>query len=482
MTLPGTRATISEEAVPRYAPPNTATWFVVGMTERGPGNAPILVRSLAEAVQKAGDSVAYGAVNDALDVFFREGGSQAYIGRVLGPNPVKASGTLYDQSGSTSGDKSITATAKEYGSWHNGLNVEAIYATSTVQFVVTHDNDPDTVLETSPIFSTKADAVAWQSAYVTLTAETSSELPRSQTVSLAGGTDDHSSATETEWAAALDLFDADIGPGQVSAPGRTTQTTRQALAAHALERNRIALLDADDTAVVADVAADAADVTGEDGDRFSAMLWPWATVPGVLGGTDRTVPYCAVQAGLIARSEAAGNGPNAAAAGPNGVARYATGLSQAALNDADRETLNDAGVIVARQRLGVIQTYGYRTLADPDSDPDWVQLTGSRTVMAIKANMLRVADEYLYAQLDGRGIKIAAFGGDLAAVCAGFYDSGALYGATPDDAYSVDVSAAVNTPESIAAGYLKARVALRISPFAERVEIDIHRVRLADAV
>jgi phage tail sheath protein FI len=480
MTLPGTTVTIAEEAAARYSPPSPSTFFVAGFTERGTHSEPIPVSSLAEYVNRAGGRVSYGSLYDAIDVFGREGGTSAYVLRVLGPDPVLADADLHDASGSTSGDISLSATAKEYGAWADSLNLVVTNSGSDYQVVVTHDDG--TELETSPVFTTRAEAVAWDSDYVTFALGVSTEIPRTQTVSFAGGDDDRSNATDTEWAAALELATRDYGPGLVAMPGHTSADGHEALLAHAHAFNRVALLDLDDTAVVADLVADIENLRDLDGARFAGAFAPWATVPGVVRGTTRTVPYSAVQAGLIARSQGLGNSPNVAAAGANGQSRYAVGLSQDPFSEADRETLNDAGVNLARVIRGAVRTYGYRALVDELTDDNWVQLTGALTATAIAAEGDQVAERYLFAEIDGRGLKIAEFGGEIAAVCLGYYNRNALYGETPDEAFAVDVGPEVNPVEQIAAGVLKARVSLRTSPFAERTEIEITKVRTAESL
>jgi hypothetical protein len=58
-------------------------------------------------------------------------------------------------------------------------------------------------------------------------------------------------------------------------------------------------------------------------------------------------------------------------------------------------------------------------------------------------------------------------------VLSPLYEKGALFGETPDDAYEVRVGPEVNTPETIAEGKLRAIVAVKMSEFAEMVEIEI---------
>jgi hypothetical protein len=60
--------------------------------------------------------------------------------------------------------------------------------------------------------------------------------------------------------------------------------------------------------------------------------------------------------------------------------------------------------------------------------------------------------------------------------------AGSLYGDTADEAFSVNVGTQVNTPETIAEGVLKAVISLKMSPAAERVQIEIVKVSNTEAV
>lgn len=483
MTLPGVSYTIQSTAPPRSVPTGTARWFVAGVADRGSITEALKVTSMTQFVRLFGDRLASSYLYDALDVFFREGGSEAYVGRVVGPTPALATINIYDQSGSTApGDVALVATAKEHGAWANGLNVAVTVDGTDFTLTVTHDDD-DTVSEVSPVLADRAAAVTWSadSDYITITLGASNEDPRAGTYSLAGGDDDTDNATETEWADALDLFVADLGGGQVSMPGRTTDASHEAVLAHAVAFNRTALLDAEDSATSGTLTATAENGRAEPGAKFGAMFAPWVVCPGVLTGT-RTVPPSAAVAGLMARSDGQGNAPNVAAAGDNGELRYCTALSQSAWTDTVRETLNDAGVNVFRVLYGRVRLYGYRTLVDPDTAPAWLHLGGSREVSYILAEAQRIAETFVFDQIDGRGRTIGRWAGALKALLATEYDRDALYGDTMEDAFIVDVGPSVNTPETIAEGKLRAVIAARTSPMAERVEIEVVKVLTTDTI
>ncbi len=476
MTLPGTSVTVGDGAGSRFAAADSGTAFFVGLSDRGPVNEPVLVRSPADAVSKVGGRVNYGLLHDALDVFFREGGSRAFLGRIVGPSPVVATVALDD-----AGDADcLTVTAVSPGEWANNLSVEV--AASGGNFTITVKESGSTV-EVSPTLATNVEAVAWaaKSSFIRLAALSAND-PKTQTVSLASGSDDRANITATQVANALNLFSADLGPGQVAYPGATDGTTHLALATHAVARNRVALLDGADTATAGTITAQADAVRAAGNGRAAGLFAPWVVVPGVTPGTTRTVPPSAVQAGLAARSDGTSGNPNVPVAGQNAISRYAIGLSQSAWSDQNREVLNNAGVNVILEKSATIRSYGNRTCANQVTERNWLLLSNSRLAMFIAAKAGEIAEHYLFAQLDGRGIKVAEFAGDLQGILLPLYQMDALYGATPEEAFSVDTGEGVNPPEQLAEGILSASISVRMSPAAERVEIFVSKVAAEEAI
>lgn len=478
MTLPGPDVQIRDEAPPAFQAFDTGTAFVVGLTERGP-LAPTAVTSLAAYRKTFGARVAFGALYDWADVFFREGGGRLWIRRVVGDAAV-VSDVVLPHSGS--GDpEAFLVSASSPGDWGDGLTVVVANGIGAGTFKVTVRLD-GVDMEVSADLADNDELVAWgQSSTLVSFVKSGEEKPDNGTYALTGGDDDHAAVTEDDIVAALEDFVPAHGPGQLAVPGFTSDAVHIGMLTHVETGNRVALLDLQDSSSASVLAADVNAVKIHNGSRYGAAFAPHVIVPGIAAGTTRTVPYSAVQAGMIARLDGQSDNPNEAAAGLGGVSRVALGLSQPAWDATDREALNDAGVNVGRMILGDLRTYGYRTIVNSITDPRWVEFSGSRVIMAILAECYSVAESFEFRQIDGRGLTIADFGGELTAICTEHYNDGALYGATPADAFNVDITTP-NTPESIAARELHALIALRTSPFAERVVVELVRRMVTETV
>lgn len=466
--------------VDRVSPParstsiETGTWFVTGLTERG-ATTPLLVRSMADYSRHLGARVSYGQLYDALETYFREGGARAYVMRVLGPSALAAGVDLSDGVAPT-----LRISAASPGEWGNTLTVEVEAGSAGGTFVLVLA-DPTGELERSPDLADTAAAIAWAeySAHVR-----ASELPGAgdpvvvAATLMAAGTDDRAASTEADWAAALARAPKGLGPGQVSAPGRTTAQAHADLQVHAKSTNRHAIPDAPDTSTVATLLASGTSArAGSNPDRSSQLHAPWAIVPGIVAGTTRRVPYSAVQAGLIARLDRTA-GVSEAAAGDLGRAVYALGVAHE-FDEGARADLNGGGVNVARLLGGVVTTYGARTLVAP-SDTARIGVGGARTRMLIESQADQVGDRLVFRRINDD--LLTEFDGALRTILQLHYEAGALYGETADEAYAVGVREPINTTTTAALQELHAELEVRTAQHAERVVIGILRTAITEAI
>jgi phage tail sheath protein FI len=494
MPRPGVNITTRESAPVTAVPTDVGTGFMAGVVESGPTvlTAADAVHSMAEYEQKwaytkrnyASAVVAY----DAAETFFKEGGYALYVGRVVGTGAATATISITDNAAA----QTLVAFAKGPGDYGNDLNivVRTNAQDSTIPagyYRLRVQTDAAVILEESYDLIDDAAGLLWAatvSKYINLTDGASALDPNALTFSLAGGNLDVGTIADAHWQTALDRFGIDLGPGIVFAPGRTTSAGQVQLANHALARNRVAFADGPDTATVATVTAQPALVldTTTKRSRFTGIFVPWLRIPGITSGSTRLVPPSAAVAGLFARNMGQGRSPNEPAAGERGVFNTVLAMSQT-YDDASRQTINSAGVNVCVDKYGERKVYGWRSTADPASDARWIALSNSLLHRAVAAIASAVGERFLFRQIDGQGQLTNQFGAALAAeACMPFFLAGSLFGDTPQDAFKVDVSPAVNTPATIANNELHAVISLRMAPFGEEVDIEIVKYLVTEQI
>jgi hypothetical protein len=433
---------------------------------------------------------------DSLDVFFREGGSAAWVSRVQ-PTSTGVAAT----STTTGGLFLLTATGK--GTWANSssssaagliltitastVNSATVYATSIAYNGV--------VLATAVGLGSNADIINWVNslpAYQSMCTASSQSgttvLPASGSsvsVYMTGGTD--VAVADADTPAALAVFTDILGPGQVSFPGNTSVTTQGYLANHALAFNRVALLDAQNTPTAATIVTQASTVQSAVTDpSYAAMFAPWVIVPGLVNTNpavptstvfNRTVPPVALAAALMARNDAH-NDANVPASGTTaGLSTYSTAVSQT-YSASDRGNLNSAGVNVIRlvPNINVIAMYGNRSLSFA---PAFQGLNNVRFRMQITRDLDSIGESFVFDEIDGKGQLFSFFNGAITGQLNDYWSRGSLYGLSADEAFFVDTGESVNTPSTIANGQIIASVGVKMSPQAEFVTINITKYSVA---
>lgn len=474
---PGLNIVIKDSPPARSAPTDTGVWFVMGTSDSGP-TTPTLIQSIADFVRIFGARQTYSLLYDSLDTYFHEGGRLAYVSRVVGPTPVIATHNLADAGAGVS----LVVNAIGPGAYGNSLKVGVVAGGAGGTFQIQVSDAANNILEQSNDLPDQASAIAWgrNSGYVRIVLGATALVPAvAALAALAGGTDDRVNAVDAHWQASLDACTPDLGPGQVSMPGRTTDVAHAALNAHALANNRVALLDAPDTPTVATLTTSA--VNARTNGRWGGLFAPWYVVPGYVPNTTRTVPPSAVLAGLLAKNDVQFNS-NVAAAGKNGESSYALDLSQPAWTSAQRQTLNDAGVNVAIRTHGAIRNFGFRSLANPVTDQSWTGLQAARTIMAYVALASVVMEDATFDEIDGFNRLFSRVQGQLIAIANQFYTAGALFGATAGEAFAVVCDSSNNTPTSINNKELHAAVELRVSEFAEAIYLEITKIAVNQTI
>jgi hypothetical protein len=475
---------------------NTATAFIVGVTDSGPTTQPTKVNSLASYANTFGTPTGSGnvynsrttngaTVFDAVETFFREGGEVAYIARVVGTSPASATLVLQDAVSATA----LTVTAQYPGTGGNGIYIAV--ANSGSAYVITLQDAQGNALATSPSLASNAAAVTWfaSTGIATAVAGAGTLAKTIAATQMTGGTNG-TGVTITNWQTALAQFGPSLGPGQVLAPGQTNTGLSgiwSALGTHAQNNNRVAICDMDDNTAA---ATEVADIGTFGTTTVASYCGFWAgnlNIPGTVPGTTRSIAPSSAIAALCARADQLGN-PSLAAAGANFPLVFATGSTslvsgtQATYNQTDLNTLNASGINTFASRFGVFENYGFVSAVLPTNDGVYWQFNHARLRMALQAEAQIIGEPFVFSQLDGQGSDTIAFGTALQGMLQTYYQRGALYGKTASDAFVVDVSPDVNTPALLAAGQLTALCSVRMSPFAQLVQITLNVVPITQAL
>ena len=234
--------------------------------------------------------------------------------------------------------------------------------------------------------------------------------------------------------------------------------------------DRVAILDS-----VRDVANDnlviAADATGiwrpaANPKGYGAFYFPWIEVNDPLqpAGTHIDVPPSGHVAGIYARSDAQ-RGVHKAPA--NEVIMGALGVRYP-VSKILQQTLNPFGVNCIRSFDGTIKVWGARTLAsDPAGDPEWIYINIRRLFNFLRESIDGGTQWVVFEPNDASlWAKIAR---NITAFLTNVWHSGALFGATPQEAFYVKCDAETNPPEVRDLGQVVTEIGVAVVKPAEFV-------------
>lgn len=308
------------------------------------------------------------------------------------------------------------------------------------------------------------------------------------------------SYTAGSYSTALALLTPNLGPGQLAVVGETLANDAAytslytAMQAHVDANNRIGLLDVAQASNSASLmAAKGALAQALSSKENIGVFGSWVNIPaprGVIGGSARVVPASSSIAALCNRvdSQIGANGIanyNQPAGGRDLPLQFAQGFVFDPALTSDQTTLKAAGCNFFHNAWGVLENYAFLTplyAGSPITSTPFWQLNCSRARMWLKAQAAIVGESYYMKDIDGEQRLASRLGADLDALCKQLYDAGALFGATPADAYKIVVDQTINTTSSAATGTLNAVAELRFSQYADTVNITLVSVPVAGQV
>ena len=458
--------------------------FIVGLTERGPSDEPVLVESLAEFEDVFGGYQSYSYTHPTMETFFEEGGTRAYVARAVGASATVGELTLQD-----GGDDVITLTANGAGDWSANVEVEVTHPTgSTFKINLYYDG----VLKyTTGNVSSASQAVgrinlsAVASRYVTASVDDAALIPDVlASTALSAGDDNRNAVSQATYEAQLELFNDALGAGAVVCAEDATDAMGQALIAHANTYSRIALLHGTENQTVASIKSKALTLQAEDNSEHAALYYPWVEIPTGTPGVTRMVPPVGYIAGkrAVAHNQ---TGPHLPAAGLLSVAKFVVGL-KSDINKTVGDDLDENYVNALRLIQNTIRVYGARSLSS-DTD-NFRYITQQDVVNTIVTECYRSIEDVVFSSIDGRNTIFANIESRLISILSVMRNIGALYpafdanGRQLDNGYIVKCDASLNPTSQLADGLVKAKVGVRVSSVGDRIEIDIVKSNLTSTV
>ena len=466
-------------------PASTSIAAFLGENDRGPVT-PTLVNSWSEYVTYFGswNSTANNDLAVAVYQFFVNGGSSAYVTRVVGTGANAATRTLSDRAGSPL--PTLVVDAINVGAWGNNLNVSITDSTNSGYFnLVVYYNgssDANIVERFTDLSMTSTDAryapivINNSSKYVVVSDAGSSSTGSTRNPAVASNSSLTSGANGAsvgggDISAALPLYDYIASSLIMNAPGYTDASTVNDLIAYAEGR--------DDVFVVVDGSS--GDVASQvslnltyTASSYAAVYYPQIYVNdptvGVGSATNslKVIGAGASIMGLFARTDAS-RGVFKAPAGLS--ARITGAVSVAPLTNAELDTLNSSPAPVNAIRFisgsGIV-VMGARTLKAGYVDR---YVPVRRTLIYLRKSLTDLTqfavfepnDQALWRRLNA---SVTTF-------LTEFWSQGGLKGGTPADAFFVKVDSTNNTTNTIDNGEVNIEVGVSLQRPAEFVVIKI---------
>ena len=215
--------------------------------------------------------------------------------------------------------------------------------------------------------------------------------------------------------------------------------------------DRMAILDAPNGMLPQDVLDWRMNDAGYDS-KFAALYWPWIEVMNPLTNKPLTIPPSGHVAGVWCRTDAT-RGVHKAPAnevtlGTNSVAFQIT--------QAEQGSLNKAGINCIRAFPGRgIRIWGARTLS---SDPEWRYINVRRLFNYISESIMEGTQWSVFEPNDQKlwiQLRIAA-----SSFLTRTWREGALFGATPGQAFFVKCDDETNPPDVIEAGQVVCEIGI----------------------
>lgn len=463
----------------------SATWFVVGETERGPSGEAKMVTSLSDYESVFGGYVSYGNVHQQVQTFFEEGGAEVYVSRVVGAS---ASAGQLALPNTTSGNAAVLTAVGE-GEWSQNLSAQVISLGNGKNLKLFLNNE--LVYATGEVADAEAlvnrvNSSSNAAKYVTAAVGTGL-LANLSLATFSAGVNDRTLIDDDSFIDALDDFGYDFGAGAVSIPGIVTAANatdiHTAILEHCKDNHRVAILSTPEDFTAGEAGDHAESLASDPYTEYGALFWPWVKMTRDNGALLNISP----EGYVAAKRSVAHNrvGAWAAYAGAVTESRFINGIV-APVTKVTGDALDESRVNALRVINGRVRVYGARSLSN---DEENYRFLNSREMLNYIVNQSeRALEDLVFSAIDGRSALFTRVKGRLTAllepirIAGGLYEAFDATGRRIDYGYSVQVNDAINPLSQLAGGLVKARVGVRISSIGDQIQVDVTKSNLTASV
>lgn len=493
---------------------STSVTAIIGHTRRGAsvkkdGAKPQFISSLSQYVKRFGpaDGAAAGvknlgndpdAMGMAVNAYFANGGSKAYIVPVANDAGKKAEATLVIDPDAAAGKKNLKLTFKDVGTWANGLLAElkkgAIDGTFdlTIGTFTTEGANKkiDLALETfTGLVFEKTDlkfaksVINGTSSLVDAAMDDDAKPKNDDTITdVTSKGEDPKAPVDADYKAALEVLEDHRDISIILLPDVMADTKGKVIYQSAIThaekmKNRMVIVDPEDKDVPDPKSAKE---TVFSNSPYAALYYPWLrygnpyydaeTNPGVPATFDRGPS--AVAAGMWARIDGT-RGVWKAPAGLEATVRGSLGPTRM-VGNAAQDNLNEWGVNALRAIVGPTVIWGARTTATK-AKPQYRYVSVRRTQNMIGESLYNALQAAVF---EPNGHKLwSGLRASIGNFMDGLHRAGAFQGEKASDAYFVRCGlGSTMTQGDIDAGIVRVVVGFAPLKPAEFVVVEIQQI------
>ena len=461
---------------------STSVAAFLGANARGP-LTPTLVTSWSEYVNKYGSWGADNTLALAVFLYFANGGSSAYVQRVIKATYASATRTLQDRAGTPA--NTLVLTAANPGAWGNGINVTVQDSPGATGFfdliVYSGGTSAGDKVETFPNLSMTAtnsryaiNIINSQSSYLIASdsGSTATGVTRNPSTvtnqSLASGADG-ATPSAAEVAAGVTGFDSVLNSLILNAPGVTSDTAVNVLLAYAAARTDVFVVIDPVNDTVANQLTLAAAYTATS---YGAVYYPPITINDPTNSSPGTVIAAANPGGAIVGKYAATDKSRGVFKAPAGLGvRIAGAVSVPSLTNTNLDDLNSAVAPVNAIRFipgsGIV-IMGARTL-QPGYASMYVPVR--RSLIYLEKALVDLTQFAIFEPNDT--VLYRSISATVTSFLTNFWSEGGLRGTTPEQAFFVLCDSTNNTLATVESGQVNIQVGVALQRPAEFVVINI---------